>query len=256
MHLQLSNCWLALALAGLARASNSFLDKTNSGNYEMLFCGAGEAASNAVQLQNILPLLTVGLQKVVSDARMGTSSPHGFEAFFKTNNNRPTVLRVFQNMIDGLPVTINDLKGFYAGASTAPPTFVCLNEGNLNTVAFWITCQDNPLATALNHENQIILCPLFWTLGGIPSNAMCPDVVNNKFVPSESRLTANQFGSLVRALVNVYATDPRRGSPATTTQDAVNLDATQSVANDASYGLYACSKFHSIAAVSSPIHIS
>lgn len=85
---------------------------------------------------------------------------------------------------------------------------------------------------------------------------MCPSVVNNKFVPSEGRLTANQFGTLVRALANIYATDPPRGSLATTTQDAVNSDVAQSVANDASYGLYADSRFHSVAAVSSPIQIS
>lgn len=130
MHLQLSNCWFALALSGLASAGNSFSDKGNSGNYEMLFCGTGEPNSKAQQLQKILPLLSGGLRNVVSDARMGTSFPHGFKAFFKTNNNQPTVLQVYQKMIDGSPVPMSTNDPFHAGAATAPPTFVCLNEGN------------------------------------------------------------------------------------------------------------------------------
>lgn len=92
-------------------------------------------------------------------------------------------------------------------------------------------------------------------MSGIPTNAMCPNVVNNKFVPSENRLAANQFGTLVRSLAHCYVTDPRRGSPATTTQEAVGLDSTQSVANEASYALYAGSEFCSITVRSWPIQI-
>ena len=124
---------------------------------------------------------------------MGTSSPHGFRAFFKTNNNRPTVLRVLQNMIDGSLVTLTADDTFYGGATTTPHTFVCLNEGNSNTIALWNGCRDNPDAAAFQTKgsNWIILCPKIWTVGGIPTNALCPNMASNKFVPNEDRLAAN-----------------------------------------------------------------
>lgn len=249
LHL-LTQCWLAFVLSGLVSASNDFSDHTNSGNYGMVFCGAGEPNSKAQQLQTMLPFVAGALRRVVGDARMGTSSPHGFKAFFKTNYNRPAVLKTLQSMIDGAPVPIDSNDPFHGGATTALPTFVCLNDGNPNTITLWNACRARPLARAMHTtgDSWIILCPAFWELGGIPTSAMCPNVVYNKFAPDEHRLVVNQYGAIVRLLATMYIGGLNSGNPVPAMQDMVNLHAAQSITSEASYGYYAAGRLHSTVA--------
>ena len=176
--------------------------------------------------------------------KLGTASTYGFTAFFKTNNNRPAVQQVFQNMALGAPVPLGGFDAeFYGGQSTAPPTFICLDQGNPDTLVMWNFCQNHPAVAAfqLGGSNWITLCPYYWTLGGIPAARQCPSVVNNELTPNNAILVWNQFGVLVHELAHMYGV--QTDEETFMIQDAVNLDATQSVANAQNYAMYAAGRF-------------
>ncbi|KAA6412471.1 MAG: hypothetical protein FRX48_03462 [Lasallia pustulata] len=82
--------WLAILLTSFLSIAHA-QDLVRSGNYQILFCGAGTANFRASQLQASLPNVLNNLKAVLADVKLGTKSTHGFAAFFKTDESIPTV---------------------------------------------------------------------------------------------------------------------------------------------------------------------
>lgn len=223
------------SLLGIAEAQ----DSVYSGNYEILFCGAGQPNSKASQLQWIIPHALTNLRRVIDDAKHGTKSTHGFAAFFKTNDNIATVQKVFQDIIDAHKI----------GLDNTNPAFVCADPNQDLTKRAYAACLNGgqPLAQYTWPEyGVVVVCPAFWTLVSIPFRLTCPTVSNNVLVPDTPVLTTNMFSVVIHELVHLYA-------PALTAidhvtvetfdvQKAVNLDATASLGNANNYALYAAGK--------------
>lgn len=233
-----SLCWLTIVLTsllGIAQAQ----DSVYSGNYEILFCGAGQPNSKASQLQPIISHALTNLRMVIDDAKHGTKSTHGFAAFFKTNDNIATVQKVFQDIIDAHNI----------GLDNNNPAFVCPDPNRDLTKNAYAACFKGGkpnVQFSWPEYGVVFVCPAFWNLVSVPFHSTCPTVSNNLLVPDTPVLTTNMFSVVIHELVHVYA-------PALTAienvtvetynvQKAVDLDATASLANANNYAFYAAGK--------------
>ena len=215
-----------------------------SGNYRMLRCGSsGQTGSQASILQDILSKVRGHLQAVVTDAQLGTSSAHGFTAFFKTDDNRAAVLNLFQRLIDAPPIVHTPQRAQRTGRLTAPPTFVCANPGDPHVKKIYNSLCAPHMHTPAGQspDTEVVgLCPLFWRMrqdGWIePLSGFCPILMNNALSPNTHALTSNQMSVIVHELVHLYGqtTDPETYN----IQDAVELNATASMHNAANFAFY------------------
>lgn len=89
-----------------------------------------------------------------------------------------------------------------------------------------------------------MICPSFWTLPAGLTRANCPKVVDNKAAPNDEALIRSMYGSIVHMLVNVYLPESLDYGNSVVeevnnVQDAVALNATESMVNANNYALYA-----------------
>ncbi|KAI4124766.1 MAG: hypothetical protein LQ347_005605 [Umbilicaria vellea] len=232
-----SLCWIIIvvtSILGIAQAQ----DSVYSGNYEILFCGAGKPDSKALRLQSIITHTMTHLQAVLDDVKLGTKSTHGFAAFFKTNNNIATVQKVFQAILDAHNIGIDNTN----------PVFACADPNEDLTKKTYADCLKwgTVAMGSWPQYGVMFICDFFWNLISFPFHSTCPSVSNNVLVPDNTVLSTNQFAVMVHELVHLYA-------PALTAivdetvetydvQKAVNLDAKASLANANNYALYAAGK--------------
>lgn len=228
--------WLAIVLTGfLGIAQAQTQDYVSSGNYQILFCGAGSPDSKASQLQGIIPNTLHRIQALLADVKLGTRSTHGFAAFFKTNDNIPTVQKVFQTMLDAPKVGLDQTK----------PIFACTDPNNDLTKSVDANClkwQNVPLVSWPQY-GVIFICPYFWTRFPLPFHSDCPTVLNNVLVPDSAILSVNQYAAMIQQLVHLYVPGVRStADEVSQVQEAVNLDAKASLGNANNYALYAAGK--------------
>lgn len=231
-----SLCWLAIVLTSFLNIAQA-QDTVYSGNYEILFCGAGAPNSKTSQLQNGLPHILTLLQAVIADVKLGTKSPHGFAAFFKTNDNIATVQKVFQTIIDGPNVGLDDTN----------PLFACADPNQDLTKKVYADCLNRRIVCfAWPQYGVIFICPAFWNLNPLPFGSSCPRLGNNVLVPDNTDLSTNQFGIVIHELVHMYAPKLTAIDGETNevynVQAAVNLNAKDSLKNANNYALYAAGK--------------
>ncbi len=192
-----SSSWLFLGLIVLfsctyAQQQPKPLTIAWSGNYRMLQCGSdGQAGSRASVLQNILPKLWSNLQAAIANSQLGTSSTHGFKAFFKTNENKVTVQNLYQKMIDGPPVLLAPQRAQRFKKKMIPLTFVCANQGDPHTEFIYKSlCEQNmPVPAGQWPDSELVgLCPLFFNLGTEgwvePPSGFCPILLDNAISPN------------------------------------------------------------------------
>ncbi|MCJ1302022.1 hypothetical protein MMC08_004823 [Hypocenomyce scalaris] len=246
MCIQFSECWLAvLFLFNSALSTTHAFNEATSGNYVILKCGAGQANSHASYLQTLLPLMASSLQNAITDVQLGTASMHGYTAFFKTNDNKKAVQSVFQNIADGTSITLDNNSALVSGRLTARPTVVCATQDDAATSALINSCNAEPkmAASMLPASEFIVICPFFWTLPVFPPPNACPTVVNNELTPDNTNLVYSQYAALVHELTHLYnPAEPASGTGEGETyrvQQAVNLNAAQSLANANNFAFYA-----------------
>ena len=239
-----------LCLSGWTFAQRSPGDwtVTYSGNYRILQCGSsGQAGSQASILGDILPKVWTHLQAVITDSKLGTSSSHGFTAFFKTNDNKVAVQDRFQKLIEAPPIILSPHRAQITRNPTAPPTIVCANQGDPHTEYIYNSlCKPNEHTLGGHRPNTevTVLCPLFWRMsrdGWIePLSGFCPRLVNNALSPNTAALTFNLMSIIVHELIHVYNEDQQvpAGNETYHIQDAVELNATDSMNNAANFAFY------------------
>ena len=245
--------WLSAFASVPSAIAAIYDDYTSSGNYQILGCGAGQPNSQASKLQAILPHVYNNLQPVIADVALGTSSTHGYWAFFKDNRNIANIKTIFQNMAAGSPVQVSSEGRDINPLSIRWPTFVCINPGVPEVAGFYATCTQGamggniPMAHHVNSE-LIGICPLFWELadrvGEAPSISDCPRVRRNTLTPNTNNLAVQQQGQIVHELAHLYGVGSEPGAwlegeyEIYNVNDAVNLDEADSLVNAQNYALY------------------
>ena len=230
-------------------------DITASGNYNIVYCNSQSThtrSNKARLLKTLLPLFTTVLEQLLNDVKLGTRSPHGFRALFKTSLNKKIVSSVFQKILNQDPINLITERAQYLGTSTAYPTFVCLEPGNPHTSQALAWCQedeDTKLTTAPGWE-AIFICPHFWNLPASAHLNQCPTVgADNKMVenPDEPGLAETMYGAIVHELVHMYyhktASLVERVTETYDLQACVDLSAKDSVLNANNYAYYASGRF-------------
>ena len=217
-------------------------DTVSSGNYLIHLCNAGQPGSEASKMQNLLPQVYNGLQKVIADLQLGTASTHGYSAFFKNDSSKAEVMLVYQKMAAGTSVRLRPGRDSDP-ISLRRPTFVCANdlpETHL-LYQYCMRAPNTPLMSWMQTE-LIPLCPLFWTIKRQARLSDCPLVVANTLTPNDDRLLHNQAALLVGSLVHLYHNYYNSDSMLVAVTDASELSASESLLNAPSYALYYAGK--------------
>ena len=264
MYISWSVPWLSLLLLCVTETSVA-LDMARSGNYLILQCGAGLPNSKAAHLQILLQETYASLQAAIADARLGTSSKHGFSSFFKTNDNQAAVIALFQDIAAGSNFIKPSQDSSNGQPSSTPPTLVCVDQGDPETAHLWRAYCNHSSVVAIHRPftGVVALCPSFWSLNTDPGKGDCPAVIGSRrsrrFDPNSGRLVHNQYAALIHDLTHVYVPATETVADVTTgdgaslqdnisrepyrIQDVVELNATQSVLSAANYAYYAAGRF-------------
>lgn len=205
-------------------------DTVSSGNYLIHLCNSGQPGSEASKMQSILPQVYDGLQRVILDLQ-GSTSEHGYSAFFKSDSNKAEVLQVYQKMAAGANVYVGRLDH----VSERRPTFACAKNVPETDLAYRNCKPRTPLMSWVSTE-FIFLCPLFWMMPQTTLSSDCPLVVANTLAPNDDRLLQNQEALLVGSLVHLY--HDFDSNIIVTVTDASELSASQSLINAPNYALY------------------
>ena len=224
--------WIfALAVLQRVRAE----DTVSSGNYLITRCNSGLPDSEASKLQNLLPQVYDGLQRVIADLQLGTVSKHGYGVFFKDDSSKAEVLQVYQKIAAGASVLVGrpNTDTIYS----RHPTFICANN-NPETDLLYQICIKSPQAPLMTwlYTELIPLCPVFWVIKETARLSDCPLVVANTLTPNDDRLLQNQEALLIGSLVHFY----HEHSPdmISLIGDALELSAPSSLKNPPNYALY------------------
>lgn len=89
-----------------------------------------------------------------------------------------------------------------------------------------------------------MICPDFWTLPAGLTSGSCPKVVGNRATPNDEALIGSIYGTVVHMLANVYVPESLDYGNSVVeqvndVQDAIELNATESLVNANNYALYA-----------------
>ncbi len=175
----------------LLRAQYQENDVASSGNYNMIFCNAnGEGDTRARALKALLPLFQAQLDQLLLDAQLGTRSPHGFEALFKSRRNKKIVKSVFQKIRNAADIPLSDKRAAHLGKARAALMFVCIEPGDEKTAELLANCNTGAgtgrsRTMYTTGEEAIFICPVFWALPAGLHRDQCPSVVNNKVVGTD-----------------------------------------------------------------------
>lgn len=228
----LSLCIFSLALLKSIIAE----DTVSSGNFLIHLCNSGQPDSEASKLQELLPQVYNGLQKVIADLQLGTASEHGYSTFFKDDSSIAEVQSVYQSMAAGAGVVLGRGRNIDP-ISIRHPTYICANNVPATDLLYQycMSAPNSPLMSWLNTE-LMPLCPLFWTIKKQAMLSDCPLVVANTLTPNDDRLLQNKEALLVGNLVHLYHDFLEELVVKIT--DASELSTSESLVNAPNYALY------------------
>ena len=216
-------------------------DYAESGNYHLLYCQADRPSSQAAYLEIFLPYVFSKVQILLNRLKQGSDSEPAYKAFFKTNNNLEAVRSVFQDMIDGPDVLSAPRGNLSQKARWTPPTFICANKGEADTVRLYRRCLGNPHPVMYVEKNSgfVTICHSFWQLPKIPRRESCPGVAHNQFDANGWLLATNQYAILVHELVHLFNKNDDMKKEKYDLREAFDLNATRSLENAQNFGYYA-----------------
>lgn len=218
-------------------------DSSVSGNYVLNWC---QRANRSDDLHRLLGQFRQAMQLVLSDVKLGTSSPHGFRTYFKSNTNLAITNQVFRAIVDGQNLTRTGKRPVVECASPEALTGselenyrkFCEPPGKVNDAA------------AVPSMGTIVLCPRFWDHPTFPGEEDCPAVIGRrgrkKFLDGGESLRETRFLILVHELMHLYnPQDFASGKPELySVQECADLDKEESVANAENWAVYAACKLH------------
>lgn len=220
-------------------------DATFSGLYRIVNCGANQPARlnpEALQVKAFLPKAWQQLRYLLADVKLGTASKYGYAALFKTNDSIATISESFQDITNGAPIPPINYN----------PTLVCLHPDE--TVPLFRGLYDQGCAggaramASFPKLAHVGLCPAFFKAGkrglDFPSPVDCPTLAaNNTMTDARYSLVMNQYAFFVEEMLHLYlkggSANEEQIEDGFPVQEAVNLNATASLANVHNWALYA-----------------
>ena len=204
------------------------LDTVSSGNYLIHLCDSDLPNSYASKLQDLLPQVFNGLQKVIADLQLGTASLHGYSAFFKNDSSKAEVLQVYERMAAGANVALGNV--------IRRPTLLCAGNVRETDLLYQYCIEGDSALLKWPNTELMPVCPIFWNNPRKANSSDCPLVSVNRLAPSDHQLFENQeallVGNLVHFYHNVYS------NYTTNVADVSELSAADSLMNPTIYALY------------------
>jgi hypothetical protein len=179
-------------------------------SYWFVGCHARVPNAAAARLKHLINQIRLNLKIVIREAQKGVDSPFGFRAFFKTNDNIPRVIEMFQNIANGDKIKhlkASQRMSWLMSGRERPVigcAFTAKDKANDNA---YKGCQHprryafQPLGSA-----WVYLCPSFWNVQEAPSILQCPEMHDNGSLanPDDLELHMSQQAIFVHELVHVY----------------------------------------------------
>ena len=218
-------------------------DRAESGNYQIVYCNATSSGPHTSFLQILIPYTLDQLRAVLRDVDRGTASP-AYRAFFKTNNSIADVRHVFTQIVNGSAIPDDSVMPEDDDLSWAP-TIVCADADRpfLQYHKTLCSAPERPVINVLQPAKVISICPIYWTLPHVASQAACPRVdANGKLLTEPFNLRTTKFAVLVHEMVHIYnALDNR--DEVYDMEGVVGLSAARSLENAQNYASYAAGEF-------------
>ncbi|KAL8952140.1 MAG: hypothetical protein Q9222_001917 [Ikaeria aurantiellina] len=208
-------------------------------------CGNFQTSTKVNSLLGFLYQLKPNVEAIIADARLGTRSPHGYASFFKTATSMRKVIAKYQTLVDVAPVIVSTERTKVIGTHTAQPRFECVEQCVLSAGI----PSEHPVIVHTGTE-RISICPSFFEVLQYPAaHTNCPSLGSDgKFKPGDGQLLSGGFAFMVHALVLLYSRElygsleEKNDFLMRDMQNAVELNARQSLLNPESYGFYAGGK--------------
>ncbi|KAL9603154.1 MAG: hypothetical protein Q9219_001357 [cf. Caloplaca sp. 3 TL-2023] len=189
------------------------------------------------------------LYSTLADLDYGIHSHHGYRSLFKTNAHVNDIRDVYRRIANA--IELNATHPEMAGLR--PPTILCRDDRATDPVDahnYRVTCEKQPgqkLATGAvsSHETaSVALCDFFWRIPSEPEEDDCPIWTNGRrfrMLENSAALARNQYSILIHEFVHLYNEydPPYDYVEVYKLQEAVNLDAAESLKNAANYAYYA-----------------
>ena len=190
------------------------------------------------------------LPSVIHDLRLDINSPHGYKAWFKSNDSSAYVEEMLTNIYTTSPKS---------GLIPEPrlltgPHFTCVTPSTIHLYPWvgldpYYTCILFPEMGAyyLLRSSYIFLCPFFWSKLPAPTRQNCPRVIHNRFVGNWILLTDYKIYILIHEMVHFYLGEQSLTLNTFPTEqyqlnECVALDKTDSLRNPSNYQYYIASK--------------
>lgn len=228
--------------------------------YNIILCGdPGDRATKANKLLAFLYTMKLEIEKLMDDAKLGTHSKHGFAAFFKSDRNINQVIARYQIIVEGGPVIVSEARAAaIRGDRTPQPVLICVNEGDSRTAYVLEQCKKRPTEIVLIEPGVewVMVCPQFFDDAEARDAAQpCPKVQpDGKFKEGDRGLLAGRYADVVHMLIRLYdraATYNIQG--AQSMQEAVELDARNSLKSAVAFGYYAGGKLERLSSWDSDV---
>ncbi|KAI4115257.1 MAG: hypothetical protein LQ338_007882 [Usnochroma carphineum] len=242
MDLGLLIFWTAVFTWSLAFGQEFPISTTHG--YLLFACNAPHTR----QLWTMIPQMISDLESTIADLEFGTASRHGFRSFFKTNANINDVRAVYKKMANAVEIyaTNPDLQDM------RPPAILCYDGRATDPIveeSYRKGCAPKPgqhsniAALSTPATATIDLCDLFWGLRPEATANQCPLIAGNRLgrkLENTADLVLDQVSALIHEFAHLYnAHEPPYGyAESYNIQDAVDLNATESLRNAANYAYY------------------
>ena len=227
----------------LSACQNPQTESIRWNGYDIMLCGnPHDPIGKANKLLGFLFAMKEEVEKLITDAQLGTRSQHGFTAFFKSNRNIAKVVAAYRNIADGNPVIVSGGRAAGRGNWTPQPVFMCINKGDAMTAPILAQCRQRNLEPVFIKPGieGIMVCPQFFDDLGHDSQP-CPDLgPDGKFKAGDLGLIHGKYAYVVHMLIRMYDRAAAENvREAESMQDAVELTSRESLRSAVNFGYYA-----------------
>ena len=222
------------------------IDQLFQQNYWLVGCHAHVPNAAARRLKHLITQIRLNLIIVIREAKKGVASQFGFGAFFKTDDNIPRVVEMFEQIANGDKIKHlkSNQRSSWLRFGKGYPIVGCAfaGEDEINSKAYQ-ACQDPPrYAYQPLGSAWIYLCPNFWKVSKRPSDLYCPGIRDDGSLaePDNLNLHMSQEAIFVHEVVHTYLGLPFQSEIVEryTIGDVTELSGEQAVDNASNYGYF------------------
>ena len=244
MWLHVRAVLVTYAIAQLSQAQDRWDgDVAHNGNYLIARCSKDILGGKADQLISLLQEIGRDLPKIITEAKRGSDSPHGFKSLFKSDESIPAVTSNFARLSNSSRVMIEEQQ--------QQVTFVCLEPEDPLTAHmynFVTTAGPGGIAFCEFGSPNIYLAPSFF--GNIlrnPAPNRCPIFRRTTIVRNwDDTFSTTQYGTIIHELMDKYLHfEFLNQRESYDLRDCIQLPEAQQLQNAENYNFFAsCASSH------------